>query len=137
MKQRSVFLAAICAVLLMAAYAARDTVMDRYGQAVEGQTYRTITEDEALMLAQETEVFWIDVRETGELENGRIAGALHWPLSDFDTAVQTEDLSQDTVLLLYCSSGVRSGKAARKLTKSGYRHVFNFGSIQDWHGDLE
>lgn len=139
MKRRGVWLAVCIAgvlAIVSAAYLTRDSVMIRYGQAVEGQAYRTITEQEAQALAEETSIVWIDVREAPELEAGMIAGALHWPLSDFDAAVQAADLEQDAVVLLYCGSGVRSEKAARKLVKLGYRHVFDFGSIQNWCGEL-
>lgn len=139
MKRRDIWLLTACAAVLVTITVCftRDTVMTRYGKEVEGQTYRTITEREALELSEEAEIFWVDVREENELASGMISGALHWPLSDFDGAVQAEKLEKDAILLLYCSSGVRSDKAARKLAKLGYRYVFDFGSIQNWHGGLE
>jgi len=41
--------------------------------------------------------------------------------------------SQETPIVVYCSVGYRSAKIAAKLTKAGYKHVYNLkGSIFQW-----
>ena len=40
------------------------------------------------------------------------------------------------VILLYCRSGVRARDAAEKLAGMGYEHVYEFGGIIDWKGEI-
>ncbi|MFR1598726.1 MAG: rhodanese-like domain-containing protein [Coprobacillus cateniformis] len=39
--------------------------------------------------------------------------------------------------MVYCRSGNRSAKAAQKLVKLGYTHVYDFGGINDWPYEIE
>jgi rhodanese-related sulfurtransferase len=57
----------------------------------------------------------IDVRRDDEWAEGRIEGAEHIPLDQFDPA--SLDLSDVREVVLYCRSGRRSGIAAEQLAK--------------------
>ena len=81
------------------------------------------------------QAYLIDVREADERSQAVAEGAMLLPLSDLAgarlqwqpflaTAAQKE-------LFLYCGAGVRSGMAARVLTKEGFR-ASNAGSFSDW-----
>jgi rhodanese-related sulfurtransferase len=39
---------------------------------------------------------------------------------------------KDTILFIYCRSGVRSKVATSQLALMGYNNVFDFGGIIDW-----
>jgi len=60
----------------------------------------------------------IDVRETGELVQGRIAEARHHPLSAFDPA----DLGVDKAdkVVFFCAHGIRSRQVGQWLIDHGY-----------------
>ena len=77
-------------------------------------------------------VVLLDVRTEAEFAEGHIPGAVCLPLDALaDKAAQVlPDKSAE--ILVYCRSGSRSAKAARKLTGLGYTHVADFGGIQDW-----
>lgn len=75
-------------------------------------------------------VFLLDVRETGEYEIVNLGGHLI-PLNDLPRRVHELDSSQDTVV--YCHSGIRSGKAVQFLKQLGFRKVKNLlGGIDAW-----
>jgi rhodanese-related sulfurtransferase len=74
----------------------------------------------------------IDVRSRQEYQVSHLPGAV-WA----ETPRQVEDVlkgrTKHDVIVLYCSAGVRSSKAAARLIKSGYTSVFNLkGSIFQW-----
>ncbi len=52
----------------------------------------------------------VDVRESNELQEGKIEHATHWPLSTF--GLRQEQISESRPTVFYCRSGLRSLKAA-------------------------
>jgi phage shock protein E len=70
----------------------------------------------------------IDVRSVNEFESGHILQAHNMPLDRIDLLVPTAVRDKNKVLLLHCSTGVRSGMAKKKLEEMGYKNVFNLGS---------
>lgn len=75
----------------------------------------------------------LDVRTQNEFKNGHIAhsGQLNYYALDFRKKLLM--LPKDEPIYLYCNTGWRSGKAAKILTKNGYKNVFNLEhGIMDW-----
>ena len=70
----------------------------------------------------------IDVRNPNEFESGHILQAYNMPLDRVEMMVPTEVKDKSQVLLLHCSTGVRSGLAKKRLEAIGYTNVFNLGS---------
>jgi len=71
----------------------------------------------------------VDVREDSEWETGRIAGAVHIPMREIETA----ELVRERPLILYCAHGNRSAHAAARLSELGYADVASLaGGIVDW-----
>jgi len=70
----------------------------------------------------------IDVRSMNEFESGHILQAYNMPLDRIDVLVPSAVKDKNKILLLHCSTGVRSGLAKRKLEDLGYKNVFNLGS---------
>jgi phage shock protein E len=70
----------------------------------------------------------IDVRSVNEFDSGHILQAYNMPLDRVDLLVPTAVRDKNKVLLLHCSTGVRSGMAKKKLEELGYKNVFNLGS---------
>lgn len=98
--------------------------------------YETITAKEAKEMIDNQEVVIIDVREESEYQEGHIKDSILIPLS---TIKEENTLLPDKeqTLLVYCRSGNRSAKAAKKLADLGYKHVYDFGGIIDWPYDIE
>jgi len=71
----------------------------------------------------------IDVRSAVEYAAGHLPKVIHMPLDQIEAGIPNRVPNKDTVLLLYCQSGMRSGAAKRKLKALGYMHAFNLGSL--------
>lgn len=100
------------------------------------QTYQTITACEAKKMMDNQNVVVIDVREKDEYVLGHIPQAIHIPLGTINEN-NTALPNKDQTILVYCRSGKRSKKAAKKLAKLGYLHIYDFGGILDWTYELE
>lgn len=72
----------------------------------------------------------IDVRSANEFESGHILQAYNFPLDRIEMTVPSAVRDKDKVLLLHCSTGVRSNLAKKKLEGLGYKNVFNLGSYE-------
>src|SRR3569833_173081 len=70
----------------------------------------------------------IDVRSANENDSGLILQAQNMPLDRIDIIAPAEVKDRNKILLLHCSTGVRSGIAKKKLEQIGYTKVFNLGS---------
>lgn len=68
----------------------------------------------------------IDVRTSGEFQNGSLPGSKNMPLAGIASA--TKNLSKDTTIIAVCASGMRSGAARRLLKSNGFTAVHNGGS---------
>ena len=71
----------------------------------------------------------VDVRTSEEFSSGHHAGAINIPLGNLEQTIKKEFPDKETVLLLYCASGTRSGWGKSKLKKMGYKNVYNAGSF--------
>ena len=72
----------------------------------------------------------LDVREPGEWQAGRIAGALHIPLGQL--AQRQAEIDAGATLLLMCRSGMRSADATRALNEAGYDAHNVAGGMKAW-----
>lgn len=72
----------------------------------------------------------VDVRAKAEYLVGHIPGAIHVPYDEIAANPPTDDT--DALIILYCQSGVRSGRAERSLRSMGYTRVLDWGGIVDW-----
>ncbi|SEK89457.1 rhodanese-like domain-containing protein [Ruminococcus albus] len=103
----------------------------------KAQGYTQISQEEAkkMMEANDSHII-VDVRRQDEYDEGHIPNAICIPNENI-TDTQPAELSDlDQVILVYCRSGRRSKEASQKLFDMGYTHVYEFGGIIDWTGDV-
>ena len=128
----------IIAVILLCACGSNDR-----GQVMDGdgmfQTfhYSQITQDEAkqMMELDDGHVI-VDVRREDEYVQGHIPGAILIPNESIGDTPPKELPDYDQIILVYCRSGRRSKEASQKLADLGYSHVYEFGGIIDWKGEV-
>lgn len=77
----------------------------------------------------------IDVREHGEVAQGKIPGARHIPLGQLLERMNEIDKNEGHILV--CRSGNRSGMACQLLESYGYRVVNMTGGMLEWTGEIE
>ena len=133
MKKRIVPLLA-AALLLLTGCTSMFQAMDGDGMA---DSYAQISQDQAKeMMAQDDGHVVVDVRRQDEYDAGHIPGAILIPNESIGTD-QPEALPDlDQIILIYCRSGNRSKQAAQKLFDMGYTHVYEFGGINTWTGEI-
>lgn len=95
--------------------------------------YRKITAEQAYSMMREGGVTVVDVRTKREYDEGYIQNAILIPNESIGKETQTKLTDKSAVILVYCRSGRRSREAANKLIKLGYKNVYDFGGINDWH----
>ena len=75
----------------------------------------------------------IDVRQYEELQaSGSVSGSMHIPKGVIEFRLNNSDeISFDTSIYVFCAIGVRSAIAGHNLKKAGYKKVFNLVGFQD------
>lgn len=84
------------------------------------------------MMANNSNLCLIDVRELDEWQEFHIAGALHIP-KDNIASIASQIPNKNHSIYLHCKGGVRSLFAAQVLMDLGYQEVYSVdGGIIDW-----
>lgn len=79
----------------------------------------------------EGKTLFIDVREPSEYRGGHIPGAINIPLREL--AQHLEEVPHDQPVMLYCSTGYRTGIGVMALRLLGYDKVEGFPpSYEGW-----
>ena len=86
------------------------------------------------MIENNDEFILVDVRTKAEYDSEHIKGAINISLDEIES---TTTLKKDSKIVVYCQSGNRSAKAARKLVDNGYSDVYDLGSIVGWIYETE
>ena len=75
----------------------------------------------------------LDVRETGEFEDGHIPGSRHVFVGHLEEQISRLGFHQDEPVVVTCSVGHRGSLAASILKRNGYRDVYNLlGGMTAW-----
>jgi rhodanese-related sulfurtransferase len=92
----------------------------------------TVELERRLNTEEEQRPFLIDVRSREEYNISHLPGAV-WADSPNQIRALARTVSAARPIVLYCSVGVRSSKAAQQLIDEGFTNVFNLkGSIFKW-----
>jgi rhodanese-related sulfurtransferase len=89
-----------------------------------------ITPQQARELIDGSDAQLIDVRETYEWDEGRIAGARHIELERL--ASEAETIDKDRPVVFQCRLGARSAMATQAFRAAGYDAYSMAGGIQRW-----
>jgi len=94
---------------------------------------RNISPKEAKAIMDEGKPFTlVDVRTPDEFREMHIKGAVLIPVDEIESRAEKKLPDKDAVILVYCASGARSGRASKVLAGMGYTNVNNFGGIMGW-----
>ena len=88
---------------------------------------------EATRLQNDDDAIFLDIREESEYKIGHIKGNIHIPMSNFPKRMVELDKYKDKPVIVYCTSGQRSGGAGAKLTKNEFKSVYTLqGGAAAW-----
>ena len=99
----------------------------------------TIPVEQAIALADDPNVVFVDVREGSEREKGTVKGSIHASRSflefhaDPNSPMHKPELASGKKLVLFCGSGGRSALSAKTLKDMGYDNVAHVaGGFSAW-----
>ena len=127
-------IAVIVITVILINHYSKNNILDGPGMV---NSYTQISQNEAKeMMKKDDGHIIVDVRRQDEYDEGHIPGAILIPNESIGIEKPEELPDLDQVILVYCRSGRRSKKAAQKLFDMGYTHVYEFGGIIDWTGEV-
>lgn len=97
--------------------------------------YTTPAGLQQLIETEEKPYLLVDVRTPAEYAAGHIPSAINVPYQNI--ARDLPEGAEETILVVYCRSGRRSGIAYDTLRAQGYDRIVDFGGIVRWRGELE
>jgi rhodanese-related sulfurtransferase len=75
----------------------------------------------------------LDVRTLQEYRSGHLNGSINLDFRSASFADELEVLDRDNAYLVYCRTGVRSGRAATLMKSLGFREIYDLaGGIAGW-----
>jgi len=102
-----------------------------------GNVYHNIKVSQAEKMIREHEgkgtLVILDVRKPGEFSGGHIKGAINIDFWSKAFSDSVSKLDKKQMYLVYCTSGVRSGGAAKEMRKLGFEKLYNMkGGMFGW-----
>jgi len=123
-------------ILLCFLYACSGKYINKSSNKKNKNTYQIITAEKAYQMMQTLNSFvLLDVRTNEEFLEKHIDGAILIPSHEIEERAEVEIPDKNSVILIYCRSGVRAVNAAKILVKKDYMQVFSFGGIMNWPYD--
>ena len=114
----------ITRVLIKIVYSSDPSVQDADG-------YLTLTTEQAKnRLANEKDIILVDVRSTEEYAGGHLPKSILIQFKDLEAQAPQKLPDKDVPIFVYCTGGIRSRAASKKLLFLGYTKVFNIGSYE-------
>jgi rhodanese-related sulfurtransferase len=106
----------------------------------KNQSIRILTPLEAFKLLKENKndpnLVILDVRTPWEFLEDHIEGADNMDFTDPDFSGMLEKLDKEKIYLIYCKSGIRSGKVLEILKDLGFTTVYNIkGGFEGWKSE--
>jgi rhodanese-related sulfurtransferase len=104
-------------------------------QKQDSEKYENIGPEDFLSILRFKEnVILLDVRLPFEYRKEKIEGAINMPVAR-KFRKKAAQLDKEALILVYCTTDVRSGWAAEKLYELGFLKIYNLeGGIEAWKG---
>lgn len=88
------------------------------------------------LITRGDEVIILDVRTKEEVAGGYIKGSVNLELDKLEVELAKVIPNKQSMVYVYCHSGVRSEAAVEYMMKQGYGHVFNMtDGIAQWESE--
>ncbi len=95
---------------------------------------RAVEPAEATQLYNKQNAVFIDIRADNEYRKEHLPGAIHLPGSALDDQhIAKLNRYKDRPVIVYCNTGLQSGRVAGRLRKAGFQHTLQLrGGLQAW-----
>lgn len=124
-------------ILLFCIFTTLTTATSCFNAKADDRDVKLITAEEMSAILALEDVQIIDVRSPKEFNNSRIANAQNIDFRSPTFDIDINKLDKTKPVILYCKSGGRSAKCAKKLKDAGFEKVYDLeGGISKWkHSD--
>ena len=106
-------------------------IAEQNAQESEGTVQKITCAKMKTMLQNENDIVLIDVRTPAEYEEQHLSKAINIPNESIKDIKEHEEITKDTIIIVYCRSGARSSNSASELIKMGYKNVYNLGAMSE------
>lgn len=98
-----------------------------------GRSVKEVSPQHAVQLINREGAAVLDVRETKDYQAGHIVGAINIPEARMPERLRELEAARDKPLLLYCATGMVSGRAGSLLKKNGFGRLYSLrGGLSAW-----
>jgi len=100
---------------------------------INNESVNQINSDELIEFIELNDAVLVDVRTEDEYNSGYIENSLNIDYFSNEFSVNADKLDKNTPIILYCRSGKRSSMSANKISKLGFKEIYNLqGGILEW-----
>jgi len=100
---------------------------------INNESINQINSDELIDFIELNDAILVDVRTEDEYNSGYIESSLNIDYFSNEFSVNADKLDKSTPIILYCRSGKRSSMSANKISKLGFKEIYNLeGGILEW-----
>jgi len=100
---------------------------------INNESINQMNSDELIEFIELNDAILVDVRTEDEYNSGYIENSLNIDYFSNDFSVNADKLDKNTPIILYCRSGNRSSMSANKISKLGFKEIYNLeGGILEW-----
>ena len=100
---------------------------------INSESINQMNSDELIEFIELNDAVLVDVRTEDEYNSGYIENSLNIDYFSNEFSVNADKLDKNTPIILYCRSGKRSSMSANKISKLGFKEIYNLqGGILEW-----
>ena len=100
---------------------------------INNESINQINSDELIEFIELNDAILVDVRTEDEYNSGYIENSLNIDYFSNEFSVNADKLDKTIPIILYCRSGKRSSMSANKISKLGFKEIYNLeGGILEW-----
>ena len=100
---------------------------------INSESINQMNSDELIEFIELNDAVLVDVRTEDEYNSGYIENSLNIDYFSNAFSVNADKLDKSTPIILYCRSGKRSSMSANKISKLGFKEIYNLeGGILEW-----
>jgi phage shock protein E len=135
MNKRSVivFAAALLAICNTGPVEAADRTPQQLVQEAKATIHEVSINDVKKMLEAKEKLIVLDVRDSQEIEEGHLQGAINISRGSLEFKAAMIILDKDAKMIVYCGLDLRSPLATKSLNDLGYKKAVNMiGGLEAW-----
>lgn len=108
-------------------------IFNKFSKSTDESKSEIFSKEKFKSVVENTNVTLIDVRTPEEFREGKIYHAKNINYFDNNFETKINELDKSKPVYLYCRSGNRSQKAAKKMKKLGFKHIIDLeGGYMNW-----